>query len=216
MSNRGRLFVLSAPSGSGKTSLANRLLELVDNLEFSVSYTTRSRRGAERDGFEYFFVDVAEFEAMIERQEFLEYEHVYGNYYGTNRRFVESRLEEGTDILLDIDIKGARMVVEQMPAAVRIFVLPPSYKVLRERLVGRGLDDPDIVECRLRAARQEIVSVKDYDYVIINNDIERSVRDLRTVVEGPASEAERFAGSRCKEIDRICRTFIPDTEVGKD
>ena len=154
MSSKGRLFILSAPSGSGKTSLAELLLDAVENLEFSVSYTTRGRRGNEQHGEEYFFVDVAEFEAMIERGEFLEYEHVYGNYYGTSRRFVEQRLDRGVDVLLDIDVQGARAVVEKIPEAVRIFVLPPSYQELRERLTGRALDDSEAVERRLRAARR--------------------------------------------------------------
>ena len=167
MSNRGNLIIISAPSGSGKTSLAELLLREIDRIKFSVSHTTRARRQGETHGVEYFFVTVREFEAMVSAREFLEHAHVYGNYYGTSAAFVETELARGWDVLLDIDIQGALKIKKLMPEALMIFVMPPSFDVLRKRLVGRGLDDEAVIEKRLEIARSEIKYYVNYDFVII-------------------------------------------------
>ncbi|UCF38184.1 MAG: guanylate kinase [Acidobacteriota bacterium] len=193
MSNRGTLYIISAPSGSGKTSLAGRLLPEVERLKFSVSHTTRGERRGEQHGVEYFFVSAAEFEQMIEQDAFLEWAQVYGNYYGTSRAFVESELASGYDVLLDIDIQGALKVKQAMPEAVMVFVLPPSFAELGARLRRRGLDDEEVIEKRLGIARNEIKYYKNYDYVVINRDLERSVQELKSI----------FMANRCRVSQRI-------------
>jgi guanylate kinase len=204
MSSRGRLIIISAPSGSGKTSLADLLLSEVDDLRFSVSHTTRPQRKGEAHGVEYFFVSVAEFEEMVEKGEFLEYAHVYDNYYGTSREFVERELATGKDVLLDIDIQGAQRIIQLMPEALTIFVLPPSFEVLRRRLVGRGLDDDEVIERRLKIAKDEIKYYVDYDFVIINSDIRQSLLELKSIVTAARCETAR----QRQEAEAIVRTFF--------
>jgi guanylate kinase len=183
MSNKGNLIVISAPSGSGKTSLANRALEEIPKLKFSVSHTTRKPRPGERDQVEYFFVSETEFEEMIGQGTFLEHARVYGNYYGTSRAFVDEQLSVGYDVLLDLDVQGAAQVKKSYPEAILVFVFPPSLEVLKTRLKNRGLDDPSIIDKRLRIAKKEIQRYTDYQYVIINREIEESLVELKSIIQ---------------------------------
>lgn len=203
MSNDGKLFILSAPSGTGKTSLANRVLHELPQLRFSVSHTTRKPRSGERHGVEYFFVNEAHFEEMIGRDEFLEHAFVYGHYYGTSKAFVEAELSRGHDVLLDIDVQGALKVKAQMPRALMVFVLPPSYAVLSDRLRKRGLDDPEVIESRLQIARDEIRFVDRYDYVIINDVIEKAVDELKSIVLSQRCQLDR----QRELVEKIVATF---------
>ena len=209
MSNRGRLFIISAPSGSGKTSLAIRLLEEVSNLQFAVSHTTRRPRGQERHGVEYFFVSETEFETMIVEEAFLEHAHVYGNYYGTNLAFVESQLSSGTDVLLDIDVQGALKVKARRPETVLIFVFPPSFDELRSRLKRRSLDDRKVIEKRLNIAREEIQPYKEYGYLIINSEIGKSLNELKSIIMAargePVKEDDRITAEYCEVENQIER-----------
>lgn len=204
MSSKGSLVILSAPSGSGKTSLAVRLLPLMEKLKFSVSHTTRDKRAGERHGHEYYFVSPSEFESMIDGGEFLEWADVYGNYYGTSRTFVEKELDDGYDVLLDIDIQGALKVRAEFPDVVMIFVLPPSFAVLESRLRGRGLDDADVIEKRLRIARSEIKYFRDYDYVIINRDLDQSVAELKSILTAARCRVRQ----RVDEAEEVVKTFV--------
>ena len=159
MSSRGSLIVISAPSGSGKSTLVRGLFEKLletPGLVFSVSHTTRKPRAGEVHGKDYYFVSEKEFRELLEADRFLEYAEVYGNWYGTSRLEVQSHLEAGRDVLLDIDVQGAMSVKGAMPEAILIFVLPPSFEVLHERLLNRGLDAPEVIEKRLRIAREEV------------------------------------------------------------
>jgi len=183
MSNKGNLIVISAPSGSGKTSLANRALEEIPKLRFSVSHTTRKPRPGERDRVEYIFVSEKEFEEMIGQGTFLEHARVYGNYYGTSRAFVDEELSVGYDVLLDLDVQGAAQVKKSYPEAILVFVFPPSLEVLKTRLKNRGLDDPSIIDKRLRIAKKEIQRYTDYQYVIINREIEESLVELKSIIQ---------------------------------
>lgn len=202
--DRGAIFVVSAPSGAGKTSLANRLILDTERLVFSVSHTTRAPRPGERDGVEYFFVESEEFEAMIRDEAFLEFANVFGTtYYGTSRDFVERELSKGNDVLLDIDVQGALQVKERMPEAVLVFVFPPSFGVLKERLLGRGLDGADDIEKRLKIAGQEIRHYRQYDYMVVNDDFERSIDELESIV---AASRSRIIRNR-ERAETICRTF---------
>ncbi len=209
MSNRGRLFIISAPSGSGKTSLAIRLLEEVSNLQFAVSHTTRRPRGQERHGVEYFFVSETEFETMIVEEAFLEHAHVYGNYYGTNLAFVESQLSSGTDVLLDIDVQGALKVKARRPETVLIFVFPPSFDELRSRLKRRSLDDQKVIEKRLNIAREEIQLYKEYGYLIVNSEIGKSLNELKSFIMAargePVKEDDRITAEYCEVENQIER-----------
>src|SRR5262249_27204408 len=183
----GILYIISAPSGSGKTTLVNELRQYVSNLEFSVSFTTRSPRGSEQDGREYHFITRGEFEAMIERGEFLEYAQVFGNYYGTSRAVLQQAKQRGNDLLLDIDVQGERQVKEKIRDAVSIFVLPPSRTELESRLRKRSQSENVHSEetiRRLDTARREIEKYPNYDYILINDRLEQSVDRLQAIVLG--------------------------------
>ncbi|MFY9661891.1 MAG: guanylate kinase [Terriglobales bacterium] len=176
------VYIVSAPSGSGKSTLVNELFKMVRNLDFSISYTTRPPRGSEQNGKEYFFVSRPEFEGMIASGEFLEYAEVFGNYYGTARRFLREAENRSNDLLLDIDVQGASKIKEKIPEAVSIFILPPDREKLEWRLRTRGLDSEDVIRRRLDTARREIENYSKYDYVLVNNVLEQSADQLRDIV----------------------------------
>lgn len=178
----GTLYIVSAPSGAGKTSLVAGLLQRDPGIKLSVSYTTRAPREGEIDGRHYHFVERARFEAMLKRGELLESAEVYGNYYGTSRHWVEQELAAGRDVLLEIDCQGADQVRRGFAGTVGVFILPPSMDTLRERLTGRGTDSPETVARRLAAAREEMARVPEFDYVIINNQFDEALEDLVAVI----------------------------------
>jgi guanylate kinase len=176
------VYIVSAPSGSGKSTLVNELFKVVRGLDFSISYTTRPPRGSEQNGKEYFFVSKGEFEAMIAADEFLEYANVFGNYYGTARRFLRDAEAKGNDLLLDIDVQGAQQIKKRIPEAVSIFILPPDRDKLEWRLRNRGLDSEAVIVRRLDTARREIENYSKYDYILVNDRLERSTDELKAVV----------------------------------
>ena len=185
----GNLFIVSGPSGAGKSALVERVLQSIRNVRFSISYTTRAPRGAEQNGVEYNFVGRDEFRELIDCKNLLEWAEVHGNYYGTSSRFVEDLLRKGEDVLLDIDVQGARTVREKRADAIGVFILPPSFQVLRERLEKRSLDDGliddgTIIEQRLKRACKEINHYPEYDYLIINRDLKSSTRELESIIMG--------------------------------
>lgn len=176
------LYVVSAPSGGGKTSLVNALLQRDSRVALSVSHTTRSPRPGEVDGVHYYFVDDATFEGLAERGAFLEHARVFDHRYGTGREPVEAQLAAGFDVLLDIDWQGARQIRESFPAARTIFILPPSLDELRQRLVGRGQDAPEVIARRMEAARAEISHAGEFDFLVVNDDFEAALADLHAVI----------------------------------
>jgi guanylate kinase len=178
----GNLFIICAPSGAGKTSLVNALLEREPDIELSISYTTRAPRPGESNGRSYHFVSREQFLAMTSRGEFLESAEVHGNLYGTPQAWISARRAEGKDILLEIDWQGAAQVRRLIPDAVGVFILPPSPEALRSRLEERGQDSPEIIERRLRAAREELAHVEEFDYVIINRSFDVAVADLVSIM----------------------------------
>ncbi|MCC7546703.1 MAG: guanylate kinase [Burkholderiales bacterium] len=178
----GNLFIICAPSGAGKTSLVNALLEREPDLELSVSHTTRAPRPGEQDGREYHFVTREVFMRMAGQGDFLESAEVHGNLYGTSQAWIEARTREGRDILLEIDWQGAQQVRRLVPRAVTVFILPPSLGILRKRLTARGQDTSAVIECRLANAREEIAHVEEFDYVIINQNFDVAVVDLVSIV----------------------------------
>jgi len=186
------VFIISAPSGSGKSTLVERLLAQDRELMFSVSYTTRKLRGREIDGENYHFVSREEFEAMLEKGEFLEHAEVFGNYYGTHRSALDRARESGKDLVLDIDVQGARQLKDQIPEAVTVFILAPSRQILEQRLRARGEDRDDVIERRLREAADEIRRYSDYDYVLINRDLCESDRVLNAIVRAERVRRDRI------------------------
>ncbi|NML14057.1 guanylate kinase [Azohydromonas caseinilytica] len=182
METPGNLFVVAAPSGAGKSSLVKALLELDSHLAVSVSHTTRAPRGQEQDGREYHFISNAQFDAMIEHGDFFEWAEVHGNRYGTSRNAIEARLQAGEDVVLEIDYQGALQIKLIFPYAVLIFILPPSWEELRQRLQRRGEDHPEVIAQRMINARHEVAQARHFDYVIINALFETALFDLKTVV----------------------------------
>ena len=197
------VFIISAPSGSGKSTLVRRLLASVPGLMFSISYTTRAPRGHELEGESYHFISRAEFESRAGLGEFLEHAEVFGNYYGTHRGVLERAREQGMDLVLDIDVQGARQLKGRIPEAVTIFILAPSREILEQRLRARGEDQNAVIERRLRDAANEIRNYSAYDYVLINNELAASGETLASIVR-----AERVRRGRMEEqIQPILETF---------
>jgi guanylate kinase len=194
------VFIISAPSGSGKSTLVEKLRKQVERLDFSVSYTTRPPRGSEQNRKEYYFVPRPEFDAMVKRDEFLEYADVFGNCYGTHRRFLEEAKRQEHDLLLDIDVQGAAQIQRKISEAVSIFILPPNYQELESRLRHRGDAAEDVIVRRLDTARQEIENYEKYDYILVNDRLEESVAVLRAIV---FSERARRSGQPVSDEGRV-------------
>jgi len=208
------VFIVSAPSGSGKSTLVNELFKMVRHLDFSISYTTRPPRGSEQNGKEYFFVSREEFEAMI-----AEYADVFGNYYGTARRFLLQAEARGNDLLLDIDVQGASKIKEKIPDAVSIFILPPDRENLEWRLRNRGLDSEAVIRRRLDTARREIENYSKYDYILVNKVVEQSADQLKDIVvaerlrrsgtEPSGEEARRVATAQACRLEEARERVQP-------
>ena len=177
----GNLYIVAAPSGAGKTTLVRRLLAEDSAIRLSISYTTRTPRTGEENGREYHFVDVATFKQMIAQGDFLEWAEVHGNFYGTSKSWISSEMAAGRDVLLEIDWQGAQQVRQHFPQAIGVFILPPSLEVLAQRLRGRGTDAEEVIARRLAAAGEEMRHVGEFDYVIINDDLEQALADLLAV-----------------------------------
>lgn len=197
------VFIISAPSGSGKSTLVSRLMANDAGLRFSVSYTTRPARGNEKPGESYVYISPEEFLIRIDRGEFLEYAEVFGNYYGTHCEVLEQAKAEGKDLILDIDVKGARQLKERIPEAVSIFILPPSRDILEQRLRTRSEDSETVIQRRLRDAAEELRNYKQYDYVLVNHQVEESTFTLAAIIR-----AERIRRIRVEDqIRPILRSF---------
>ena len=193
MKEKGKLFVISGPSGAGKSTVVFKAMEARGDVCFSTSVTTRKPRPGEVDGKEYFFVDLDRFKEMVENDELLEHAEYVANSYGTPRAYVEEKLGEGMNVILDIEVQGARQVNQKMPEAVKIFIVPPSLEELERRLIGRGTDTPIAIEARLIRARQEYKEADFYDYIIINDDAERAAKELAAIM----------VAEHCRAADRM-------------
>ena len=183
MTERGRLLVISGPSGTGKSTVIGVLMARKEGLEFSVSATTRAPRPGERDGVDYYFVSRERFDEMVRNNELLEHADFVGNSYGTPRSQVEARLEKGITVILDIEVQGAAQVKAAMPEAVTVFLAPPSLEELERRLRGRGTDSDETIRKRLETARKELLLAPEYDYMVINNEPEQAAEEIRTILE---------------------------------
>ena len=225
------VYIISAPSGSGKSTLVNEVRKQVPELDFSISYTTREPRGSERNGCEYFFVLRGEFERMVENDKFLEYADVFGNCYGTARRFLDEAKRKGRDLLLDIDVQGAEQIKRKIPEAVSIFIMPPDRKSLEFRLRNRGQDSENVIQRRLATASREIENYGKYDYILVNDRLEDSIdllksillaeRLKRTGAQPSADDDTRVAkAERCRlenvrdRLQPILASFVPAAAPG--
>ena len=188
---QGDVFVISAPSGSGKTTICRSLVRRVEGLELSISYTTRPRKPGEEDGKDYFFIAAEKFDKMINLKEFLEFASVYGNRYGTSRERVQSIVSRGADAVLEIDVPGGKKVKEAIPEAVLVGIFPPDWKSLEERLAGRGRDSREEMETRLEAADREMRDLLSYDYLVVNDDLEKAVSRVEWIVRAHRLRKER-------------------------
>lgn len=195
---KATLFVISAPSGAGKTSLVRALLDSLDDIKVSVSYTTRSQRPGEQHGVDYHFVDRPGFVELLEKGRFLEHAEVFGNYYGTSQDWVEDTLQQGCDVILEIDWQGARQVARQINCQ-RICILPPSVAALRQRLTARGQDSDEVIEQRMAKARDEMSHYPEADYLVINDDFATALDELRAIVLGQRCRAA-LQQQKCSEL----------------
>jgi len=191
---RGLVFIISAPSGAGKTTLVRRVMEELPGLRFSVSYTTRPPRASEKEGVDYHFVSRDVFQEMVKNEKFLEWAEVLGHYYGTARVDVNSLESEGMDLILDIDTQGAKKAKEKLASAILIFILPPSIDALQERLLGRGLDSAETIQFRLAHAKTDIEEAHWYDHIIVNERIEEAVEKLKTIIISKRNQKEENHG----------------------
>lgn len=196
---KGIIFVISAPSGTGKTTLCEKLLKLLPDLKLSISHTTRKPRNGERNGIDYYFIDKETFKKMIDTDEFVEWAEVYGNFYGTSKKAINSLISNGYDILLDIDTQGAKNIKKLHPDSVLIFILPPSLDELERRLINRN-EDKNVIKLRLSKASQEISQYKFYDYVVINDNIEQASSNLLCIIHAERLKTKRIDNSKIDEI----------------
>lgn len=204
MSERGLLIVLSGPSGVGKGTVRKAIFERDDNeFEYSVSMTTRPMRKGEVDGVDYYFRTKEEFEAMIEAGEMLEYAEYVGNYYGTPLTYVNKTLDEGKDVFLEIEVQGAQQVKEKVPDGVFIFLTPPDLAELKARIVGRGTDSPEVIEERMRVARQEIEMMALYDYAVVNDQVQNAVDRIKDIIVSEHYRVDRVIGKYIKMLKKI-------------
>jgi guanylate kinase len=198
--SKGVLFIVSAPSGAGKTSLVKALLKNDPAIRLSVSYTTRPPRPGETDGRDYHFIDRPQFETMLTDGEFLEHAEVYGNFYGTSKGSIERDLDAGRDVLLEIDWQGAEQVKQHFPQSASIFILPPTFNALRTRLAGRGQDSEEVIERRLAAAAHDVAHAEAFDYIIVNDDFDHALTDLVAITRSIRHQAPR-------QLDRYAALF---------
>lgn len=200
---RGNLYIITSPSGGGKGTLIEKVLPTVENLSYSVSYTTRERRIDETHGKQYFFVSLDEFKELIESNEFLEFAEVHKNFYGTSNSQVEREIDAGNDIILEIDVQGAEAVKKKLPNSVGIFILPPSFQVLSKRLIERNTENREDLTVRLNNAKEEVKRFSEFDYIVVNDEIEKAAADLKAIIL-----AERLKPDRqIYRIQDILNTF---------
>ena len=200
---KGKLYVVSAASGAGKTSLVSALLEQVADIEVSVSHTTRASREGEVDGVNYHFVDTAKFEEMVEAAEFFEHATVFGNMYGTSQRHVEQQLHSGKDVILEIDWQGARQIRQLIPDCSTIYIAPPSATALRERLTSRGQDDDEIINRRMREAVSEMSHYVEFDYLVINDEFDQAKENLIAIIMGNRMLIDRQQDEHAELLENL-------------
>ncbi len=203
---KGSLYILSAPSGAGKTSLLKRLLAEDQGVRVSLSHTTRQQRPGEQDGVDYHFVDTAQFEKMAEQGRFLEYARVFENFYGTSESSVQEMLNRGLDVVLEIDWQGAQQVRKRFPTAISIFILPPTLGILKQRLLDRGQDSGDVIDLRMSEAKSEMAHYIEYDYLVFNEVFDVALGELKAVISSQRLRVAVQKAYRQKQLDALLST----------
>ncbi|EKD70004.1 MAG: Guanylate kinase [uncultured bacterium] len=203
MSDLGNLYVIAAPSGTGKTTLVHTLVNSLDHITVSISYTTRSKRSNEIEGKNYYFIDKNEFEQRIAQHDFLEYATIFDNYYGTSKQWVEETLAKGTDVILEIDWQGHQQIKKLFPNAISIFILPPSLAALKDRLTSRNQDDPNVIKKRLADAKKTVSHIHEFDYIVINDDFQQACLDLKSIIESGRLAEKRQSIRFVKTINEL-------------
>lgn len=203
MSLSGNLYVIAAPSGTGKTTLVKTLTDSMDNITVSISHTTRPKREAEADGINYYFIDDTQFKKMIANHDFLEYAVVFHYFYGTSKRWVEKTLASGIDVILEIDWQGCQQIQKIFPECISVFILPPSLEDLSLRLKMRNQDKPQIIEQRLADVRETVSHIYEYDYVVVNADFDKAVNELKTIVKAQRLSQSRQTKLHAKLIEEL-------------
>jgi guanylate kinase len=203
MADRGNLYVIAAPSGAGKTTLVEALVDSVPKITVSISHTTREKRPNEQEGVNYYFIDKAEFENKIAHGDFLEHATVFNHYYGTSKTWVEQTLAKGIDVILEIDWQGHQQIKQLHPTAISIFILPPSMDDLRDRLVKRNQDKPEIIRQRLADAKETVAHIQEFDYVVVNDDFVNALHDLKIIIEAGRLAAPRQTAKFSKLINHF-------------
>jgi guanylate kinase len=203
MADLGNLYIIAAPSGTGKTTLVEALVDSLPKITVSISHTTRPKRPSEMHGINYYFIDKTEFESMINHHEFLEFAIIFDHYYGTSKRWVEETLSKGIDVILEIDWQGHQQIKRLFPNSISIFILPPSLEDLRNRLVKRNQDHPDIIKKRLADARETVSHIREFDYVIVNDDFINALHDLKIIIEAGRLQSKRQTIKHDKMIDNL-------------
>jgi guanylate kinase len=209
---KGNLIIISSPSGGGKGTLIKEILKTVPNIGYSVSFTTRERREGEENGRHYYFVSEEKFEELIAQGEFLEYARVHGNYYGTSIKQVNGEIDLGRDIILEIDVQGAESVLKNLPEAVSIFILPPSFEVLKMRLSNRGTEKKKDLDLRLKNSHDEVHRFKEFEYVVINDSVEHASSDLRAIILAERLKRDRQMGSIQVILDSFDVSILDNLE----
>lgn len=207
MNNKGKLYIISAPSGGGKTSLVNALVSKLSNLKVSISHTTRKKRAMEQEGINYHFIDKEQFDQMAGKGDFLEYAEVFGNSYGTSKSWVRDTLNSGQNVILEIDWQGAQQTRKIMPEAIGIFILPPSKEILRERLESRESDSKTSISHRLSLAKEEISHSLEYDYLVENDNFVAAVTELAQVIQNPEKAQHLLIANKADAVDKVLRSF---------
>lgn len=205
MAEKGNLYIIAAPSGTGKTTLVKALVEALDNITVSISHTTRMKRPNEVHGINYYFIDKTEFEQMILQQDFLEYALIFDHFYGTSKRWVNETLAQGTDVILEIDWQGHQQIKRLFPHSISIFILPPTLEDLRNRLVSRNQDHVDIINQRLADARKTVSHIHEFDYIIVNDEFDHAIHDLKSIVESGRLQQARQAAKLTKLIENLSK-----------
>jgi guanylate kinase len=205
----GKLYVIAAPSGTGKTSLVKALVESLPTIKISISHTTRPKRPAEVDGLNYYFIEETAFKRMIERKAFLEYATVFNHFYGTSRHFVEETLGKGFDVILEIDWQGCQQIKHLFPNCTSIFILPPSQRALAERLCARNQDKPEIIKQRLVDVSETISHLHEFDYVVINDDFDTALHELSIIIHAGQLEQPRQTEKHAKLLAELALPFHP-------
>ncbi len=203
MQDDGNIYIITAPSGAGKTSLVNAFVKKVKNIEISISFTTRAKRNKEEHGVNYFFIDHEKFDMMIKEHAFIEFAHVFGQYYGTSRQYVENKLKQGIDIILEIDWQGARQILTQYQQAITVFILPPSRDTLKQRLIARGQDDSQTIERRWIEARKEMSHFHEFDYLLINDDFDKTLSELMGIINSQRLRTKRQIKKQAKLLENL-------------